>query len=326
MSLRESYLIYLLAGKDHREIKKRIKDIEEQHFPNSDKQNNIDVFSFFGDETEIESIISECCTYPIFSEKKLVKVYDFDKLDKKKLESYLNKPASTTILILITSKEEKELSKSIIDHVKAKGKLEYFKEKYASEAISILSRNLKQLDISFEPEVLNYLLEQEESSVGNLSNIIDLIKDYCSDKKVVTVSDIANILVSSKIPSIFEFIDVLFNQDIPKSLRLFHQMIAETENYGQSLSMIYRQLKLIWQAKSLLNQNITSSEVINLLGVHSFVGQKIIKQSKIFSFPHLEKLFFNLAELDFFVKSGEKSICSTQFEIFITRFIQKSYN
>lgn len=316
--------VYLLAGKDHLEIKKKVHQLIKSIFPNSKGYTNTDILTFFGEECDVETVIMECLTYPVFSEKKLVKVYDFEKLDKKKLEHYLENQSDATILILISSKTEKEIDKELIIKVRKKGQVQFFKEKYANEVIQFLSAKFRELGISYDPEVLNYLMEQEESSIGHLNVLVENIKTFCDDGRKLSVNDIPDILFSSKIPSIFEFIDTLFSQNSSKSLRLFHQMIISDENYGQAVAMIYRQLKLVWQAKCLLEQSILTNELIKKLNQPTFVGQKVIKQAQKFSFSHLEQLFYDLAYLDYFIKSGDKNLHSTQFEIYITRFKNSS--
>ncbi len=320
MTKEKIYPVYLLSGKDHREIKRRISQLEVSIFPDLKQKDNINSLMFFGEDCDMEEVLAECHTYPVFTDKKLIKVYDYGKLDKKNLENYIKSPSDTTVLILVSSTNDKEPDKTILSAMKEHGKVEYFKDKSPQEALAMITTKLKKAGVSYDPEVLNYLVEQEECSIGNMDRIVEAIETYCQDGGSLSVSDIPDILVSSKIPSIFDFIDTLFSGNLPKTLRLFQQMIVEEGNFGQCISMIYRQLKLIWQAKTYLNQGIHQSELAKRLNLPPFIAKKIAEQSSRFSIIKLEKLFHGLSDLDYQMKSGDNNLQTYQFEIYLSSF------
>ncbi len=314
------YPVYLLSGKDHREIKRRISQIESSLFPDMKHKDNMNSLTFFGEDLDVEDILSECYTYPVFTDKKLVKVYDFSRLDKKKLEGYIKSPSDTTVLILISSLDDKDPDKAMISAVKKHGKQEYFKDKYAQEALQFIGQKLDKAGISYDPEVLNYLVEHEECNTGNLDRILEAIQNYCQDSKKLSVSDIPDVMVSSKIPTIFDFIDTLFSGSLPKTLRIFQHMTVEENNFGQCISMIHRQLKLLWQTKSLVSQGIHQGGLAKRLNLPPFVIQKLIGQASQFSVYRLEGLFQGLSELDYHIKSRDNHLQTHHFEIYIMSF------
>ncbi len=307
----------MFAGTDHKEIKNRLRQLEKQLGINS---QDIDLLSFFAEETDVQTIIAECNTYPVFSDKKVVKVYDFDKLDKKKWLKYLQNPSEKTVLILLTSKTDKELNKDLLTSIQQQGHVEIFKDKYANELSQIISQSLKQANISYDPELIEHIIEREENSIGNINALIYSIKDYCKDGRTLTIDAIPDILISSKIPSVFELIDTLFVRDLAKSLRLFHQIITEDAAYGQIIYLIFRQLKLIWQVKSLSSQRIPQSDIMRQLKLPVFIAKKVSQQANNFSFSHLEKLIHELVNLDFSIKSNDKSLAAMHFEIYLSQF------
>ncbi len=324
MTQEKIYPIYLLSGKDHREIKRRISQLEALIFPDLKQKDNINSLMFFGEDCDMEEVLSECHTYPVFTDKKLIKVYDYSKLDKKNLEGYIKSPSDTTVLILVSAANDKEPDKAILSAMKEHGKIEYFKDKSPQEALAMITTKLQKAGVPYDPEVLSYLVEQEECSIGNIDKVVEAIETYCQGGETLSVGDIPDILVSSKLPSIFDFIDTLFSGNLPKTLRLFQQMTVEEGNFGQCISMIYRQLKLIWQAKTYLNQGIHQSELAKRLNLPPFIAKKIIGQSSRFSIIKLEKLFQGLSDLDYQMKSGDKNLQTCQFEIYLSSFHSSS--
>ena len=319
MTATKLHPIYLFAGHDHLEIKSRLSQLENEIFPGQ-TGDNIDVHSFFAEDVDIETIISECQTYPVFSEKKMVKVFECHRLDSKKLVKYIETASDSVVLALTTSKSEKEIKADLLNAVQKKGTVQFFGEKSNQEAIQIIDSSLKEKGIDVELRVLSYLVEQEDVTTTNLTAIIEAIEGFCTDGKTLTTADIPDILVSSKIPSIFDFIESLFSNDIAKTLRLFHQMIIEDENFIQIISMIYRQLKLIWLVKSHTLKGTSMGDIQKKVKLPSFIVQKLKAQGNKYTFSKLENLFNGLTNLDLFIKSGEKSLCATQFEIYFTRF------
>ncbi|MDH5682295.1 MAG: DNA polymerase III subunit delta, partial [Spirochaetota bacterium] len=312
MSLSETKAIYLFAGKDHREIRNRVTSIENTVFPGSQGQNNLDIITFFAEDSDIGLVIAECETYPVFSSKKLIKLHNPEKYQKKDLITYLKNPSDSAVFIMISGKSEKELDKELIAAAREQGHTEFFTDKRDAEALAYLQGKLQESGISSDTDVLKYLVEQEECNTGNLNAVVEAIINFCGDGKPLTIRDIPDIIVSSKNPTVFQLIDTLFARDIKKSLRLYHQITVEQESDIFLLTMIFRQLKLTWTAKAFMTKGSSQSSLANVMGVAPFIAQKSAAQSKHFSFTHLEKLFHGLAQLDFNLKSADKVLHSTQ--------------
>lgn len=308
--------VYLLIGPDHREIKKKVRDLELAFFPqtNGEDINNI---SFFSEESDSLAIFSECQTFPVFTDKKLVKVHDAEKIEKKALLEYLQKPVHSTTLLLLSTKNEKDFNKDIIDLIHKNGKVISFGEKYDNEAIQYLGVKLKKANIPFEQDFLSHVIEQVENTTGALDKVFEAVESYYDGEKPIRVVDIPDLLSSSKVPSSFQFIDALFSKNQVKALRIIHQIILEDFNPGSMISLIFRQLKLLFQCKVLLNSGASQQLIAKELKLAPFLVKKVSQQAKLFELNELEKMIDSLSQLDFKCKSSEASLIPTYFELFV---------
>ncbi len=311
--------IYVYLGKDHQEIKNQIASLEEKIIPDLTSRK-INIIPYFAEDIEAEQLISECQTYPVFSEYKIVKVFDFEKLNNKIFLNYLNSPSSNTILILVSQKLEKELPKELLEILKKIAHLYITKDKYDNDAQEYISNQLRNMEIKFTPDFIKYLVEQENTNISHLNTLCEMIKNYYTADYALTPDDIPNLMTSSKIPNIFEFIDTLFSKDLSKALRIFHRMQSEESNEFFILSMIYRQLKLLWIAKSLLSKKISTNQIASQLKIQPFQLQKIIKQTNNFSLYQIQILFQKLSRMDFILKSLDQSLIAIHFEMFLMSF------
>ncbi len=309
--------VYLLTGTDHEGIKKRIKEIENYIIKQG---NKIDSFSFFAEDSHAQDIVSECNTYSILSAVKIVKVFNSDLLDHKIITKYIESPCSSAVLILTSSKAKKDINKNIVKYSEEFGLCQVFMEKKSNELMELLSTKLDKAKIKYEINAISHLIEQEEGYLTNIDYIVNTIKNFYTNGKTFKASDIPHILCASRIPSVFEFIECLFSNDILKSLRLFRLIINEDDKCIFLISMIHRQLRLLWRLKTLKKSNTHAKEINKVIGLPQFVVNKLYAQEKRFSFSHLESLFHFLTNLDYSVRVLDKISYMVKFEIFITKF------
>ena len=71
--------------------------------------------------------------------------------------------------------------------------------------------------------------------------------------------------------------------------------------------MIVRQYRLLLQTKEILQAGGNTSDVKNVLGLHSFVADKVSKQSQRYQLSTLEHIYSRLLSMDIAMKTGSNS-------------------
>ena len=97
--------VYWLEGEESFFIDK-VMDFAEHHLlPESEASFNLTVF--YGKDANWADVVNACCRYPMFAERQVVLLKEGQQMrDIEKLESYIEKPLSSTIFV-ISYKEKK---------------------------------------------------------------------------------------------------------------------------------------------------------------------------------------------------------------------------
>jgi len=90
-----------------------------------------------------------------------------------------------------------------------------------------------------------------------------------------------------------------------KSLLLLNRFLEEEgiDGVNALIGMLNRQIKLLWQTKSIVEEGGRKSDVMHKLALRDFQVEKFMSQSKYWSIEDLEHAFHLLYEADGFLKS-----------------------
>ena len=281
----------------------------------------VDERNFFGGEVGLEEVIHECETYSIFhGGRKLVKVHNFEELGgKKELCEYIGGMNDRTVLILMSDREE-GIDGGLMGVVRGVGGMvKVFKKKSENEFRRMVLRKGKELGVEIEGEVMDYLVERVKG-LGDMEGLMGMIFEYCQRHGVLRMEEVKGLVLDSGGVgfNIFEYIDCLFEKEVGRAMRLYRRL--EGKNVGRVVSMIFRQLRLIWEVKGLKGAGYSMREVGERMGLGGYLLRKLEHQGKGYSFEELEGLLGGLRDLDEDLKSGVSVFEDLKFDLYMMSF------
>lgn len=308
--------VYLFYGAEEYLIKYYINAIQKLIV--NEETSELNLISFDGKIDE-ETIIANCETLPIFSDKKLVilknsglfksKKGDSDssssakKSTKDKLSEYLEKIPSYTCLIMVEGEIDKRLK--LVNTIKKHGlvvELNYQKPadlvKWVTKVFGSYKKNIDQMAASF-------LVENSDYSMTELLNEIEKIVNFVGDKPQVTIKDIESVCNKSIKTRIFDLTDAISGGNTSKALNLLNDMVALKEPMQKVLFMIIRQIRMLYRIKLLKQKGMREDLVTKELGLTPYVASKVMKISKNMDINILEKAMYYSLELDESIKTGK---------------------
>jgi DNA polymerase III subunit delta len=102
---------------------------------------------------------------------------------------------------------------------------------------------------------------------------------------------------------IFAMVDAIGERNGQKALELLHILLEEMD-FIPLFGMVIRQFRLLIQAREILDLGGTERDLIETLGLHPFVAEKIWTQARQFDLPSLEMIYYHLLEIDLGEKTG----------------------
>lgn len=150
-------------------------------------------------------------------------------------------------------------------------------------------------------------VEQLAAFVGNNLRLLDQeiakLAAY-ADGKVLAAEDVRRLVSYAREASVFEMGDALGRRDARRALSEISELLGEGDSPTHLVYMVARHVRLLMQAREALDRGVSHHKLVDELGVHRFVAQKVGEQARNFSFRELQALYDELVQLDWAVKTG----------------------
>lgn len=302
------YPVYLFYGKENYLKEDISKKLRNRLIDSAYRELNYNVF--YGEKLSINEVINDLNTLPLMSKHKLLVIKEAEKINKNdetKLINYFNRLSlksnfSTLIIIYKESSPNKEL----ITAIKRIGIVANFSITDKAKLALWIKSKFKQSNKKITQEALFYLQSIVGSDLGRLFNEIEKIDIYTKDQKIIEKEDVMITIGGSEAVNIFKVLDSVGDKDMKNAIDGLVKLNQGNLHHLSIFAMIYRQIKLILQTKLLLANGFNFKEVENKLKLPYFVVEKMIKQSKKYTFKEIDKSYelLNIADLE--LKDSQK--------------------
>lgn len=283
-------------------------------FP-SESEAALNTVMLYGPDVTLGQIISMASEYPMFTEKKLVIVRQFDKLKKvtgkaeskrqeESLTRYLASPASFAVLVLDADNiDKKELEKTPYKQLKP------FRHDFPAvkHPDVFASERAREAGWEFDPDALKTFAGYIEPSSRLISQEIEKLTLYVSDKRAerrITLDDVCQCVGISKKYNVFELEKAM----VGKNLRLcsgIALMIMEQEGQKEGLMSIVRYLTTfflrVWKLQTPGLQQLSLKDTAAALGMYGrqeFFAKNYLDYARRFSIAETERALHALRNAD----------------------------
>lgn len=286
--------VYWLEGEEPYYIDKLTKYAESFLLPEEQLAFNLSVF--YGKDSKVEEIINACRRYPMFHDIQVVIIKEAQHLkDVDKLESYINLPLESTILI-VAHKEKKVDGRSKLAKV-LKGKAEILSTKkfYDNELPEWVSALVSEKGLSIQSKALHILIGHIGNDLQRIENEIEKLSINLNGRKQITDDDIEQYIGVSKEFNIFELQTAIINRDLPSALNIINYFSSNPKAAPIQLILptIYSFFSKLYIAASSPMRDEHSLSA--LLGLKGFFVKQYLQALKLYSFTDVEKVLLLLS-------------------------------
>lgn len=253
--------------------------------------NKFDIINF---ENCIESI-------PL-SGNKLVFIKDIPKdkeIDKtvaffEKLPDYI-----TIVFILDEIKKNTKLYKRLKKH----GEIVELKTPTFNQLTKWVKATAENEDKSISDTTAKFFLNYCDTEMFNLNS--EMMKLFNStENSYIEEKDIKGICRKSIQFNIFNLINAINKKETEKALEIYNEILEE-EPPIKILVMLNRQYSHIWQVKTCIYKNMSSTAIQKEIGIKPYPLQQISKIIKNYSRAELKKILNLIFETDLKIKTGQ---------------------
>ena len=286
---------YIISGSDFF-IEKNIKKIVEGC-------KDPELLVVYGDEFSKDAFFTFIYSISLFSEVKIVIVKNSDKI--KDIKTILDNALKAQNAIQIFAFGE--VKDQLIQNYSKKYKLNVIQEakksrgQYINEIIKMYAE--KDFEVDYE-----YAREIYDCCDKNLNNVINELEKislyflYEPNKKNI---DISSFFTGEKDNMFFRFIDSYCGRQKKESMTVLHNIVHKRENIRGLFYLFFRRIKQIYLYK------ISPT----LVSAHSFVLNKIKKESNLWSNKELDDIIECFSSIDYLAKTSSYDLTSGLYKL-----------
>lgn len=289
---------YLIEGSDYISINNKISEII--------KKNNFSdasISKYDLSEDLLEEVIEDLNTYGLFSDKKIVIINNFDKMDPdinrvEELLKYVENSSSLNLLFVVSDKYDDR--KKIIKDLKKK--MEFIK--VSSDPVEFTKSCLKGYKV--EDGVITLLVNNTLGDISRLYNECNKLKIYKINDKYISKEDVLELAVKKLGDSTditFQFSRSLAEKDKKKALSLYQELLDYQIEALSIIGLLASQFRIMFQVKVLEEKNMRNDEIAKTLNEKSYRITKTRELTRYYSKKELLDLMIKLEDIDLKIKT-----------------------
>jgi DNA polymerase-3 subunit delta len=274
--------LFVIHGEERLFFDQIVKKIESSLFDNpADKDLNFTIF--YGNESTASDVINACLSFPMLSEKKLIVVKEFDKLeinDRDSFLKYLKKPQSSSILVLTA--ENLGRNNFYNELLKLSVNINC-KRLYEKDVYRWVQHKFDQFNMKTDKESIVFLVENIGLNLMRLDLEIEKIRNFMPAGQLVTVQQVSQITGFSRDVNIFNFQKVLAARDLKSSLTVGTHLLEQGNVLAAILPALYTFFKRFWLIKEGLERRQSHQQIILELGGNPYAYRDIFTYQENFT-------------------------------------------
>lgn len=285
--------VYWLEGDEEFFIDKVVQYAEHHILSEGEAGFNLTVF--YGKDAEWADVINACRRYPMFSEKQVVLLKEAQAMRNiEKLEGYIDKPLSSTILVVAYKNKKVDGRTRLAKLLKDKGVVLSTKKLYDNELPEWTQNLVQSKGFSITKKALFLLLDHIGNDLSRLNNEIDKLALNLGDRKNITEDDIERYVGISKEFNVFELQQAVAARDLYKAIRIIQYF--ESNPKAAPIQLVLPSLYNFFSKVLVLHSLPSRDEktAATAIGVSPFFVKDYLQAAQRYSYPAVEKLLLLL--------------------------------
>ncbi len=316
--------VYVFLGEDGGTKEEFVRSIIDRLF--SDKKQEEQTLStavFYGDDSEVESVVENANTYSFLSDKRVIVVHDFDKMGNLSvLVEYINAPNSSTVLVLLSKK--KSVFKKLEESASRHGRVSIFWPMFRDEGERWFYRRLKELHIKAEKDAVDYIFDVSGTGRDELNVQLQFLVSYLSEGEVLTLEKAQDAVARLNTFTVFDLCNALFVKRSEEILSIYRHLLDYGEDPGRIVYFCAREILKLYDCFVMKESGFDFASVKKKLNLRKMEADRIGPIITRMNRRYFGILFSKLTGLDFTLKTNPRETARGALEMFLAGLGKKS--
>ncbi len=277
-----------------------------------------------GETLNLEALRADCLTMPFLAERRLVVVWKarpiLTKLNpaerEKLLEILEGLPDTAALVLVVEDSQSTKRGEKYWENARAYAWLLEWLGAHADAGRVIdcalpedadmpgwIAKTAREAGGEFRTDAAHLLASYVGNNTQRAAQEITKLLTYLNGARAVNAQDVVLLTSQEQEGNIFSLVDALGERNGSKAMTQF-RILSEKNEMIELSGMIYRQFRLLIQAREILDEGGSSRQVEKELHVLSFVADKLTSQARRFSMAQLLDVFGRLLQIDEDMKSS----------------------
>jgi len=209
---------------------------------------------------------------------------------------YLVRPCPTTCLVFVAGKIDQR--KKFFQTFKSYGEMVPCQPLKESQIPAWVKQQARQRKLVMTEETIAYLAERIGPDLMLLANELTKLSLAEGQDRPVQIQDLKAAIGPQQMPSIFDLTRAIGERDSCEAVRLLAALLLGGDAPLKILSMLIRQVRQMWLAKTRKNQGASSAEIAQEVGISSFFISELLAQTQRFTLEEIESAYRDLLATD----------------------------
>lgn len=289
---------YLIEGSDYISVNNKISEIIKKNGFSDASISKYDL-----SEGLLDDALEDLNTYGLFSDKKIVIINNFDKMDPlfnkpEELLKYVENSSSLNLLFVVSDKYDDR--KKIIKDLKKKMKF----IKISTDPVVFTKSCLEGYKV--ENGVINLLVNNTLGDVTRLYNECNKLKTYKINDKYISKDDVEELSfkrLGDSTETTFQFSRALAEKDKKSALKLYQELLNYKIEPLSIIGLLASQFRIMYQVKSLEEKNMCNDEIASSLKEKPYRITKTRELTRYYSKKEILDLMIKLEDIDLKIKT-----------------------
>ena len=213
-----------------------------------------------------------------------------------RLESYIEKPLSSTMLVVAYKNKKVDGRTKLAKLLKEKGALLTTKKLYDNELPEWTQQLVYAKGYTINRKALFLLIDHIGNDLSRLNNEIDKLALNLSGRNTITEDDIETYVGVSKEFNVFELQQAIASRDLYKAIRIIKYFEANPKAAPMQLILpslynFFSKVQMVYSVPSREEKTIASA-----IGVNNFFVRDYLQAAQQYSAPTVERILLLLHE------------------------------
>lgn len=285
--------LYWLEGEDPYYIDVVMNYAEHHLLPESETGFNLTVF--YGRDADWTAVVNACMRYPMFAERQVVLLKEAQHMkDIDKLEGYVEKPLTSTILVVSYKEKKVDSRTKFAKAIKKQGEILSTAKLRDYELPAWINAFLQQQGLSISQKGLTMLADNIGNDLSRIANEIDKLEINLKGRKNITEEDIELYIGISKDFNVYELQDAMAKKDIPKAIRIIKYFEANPKAGPIQLVLptLYNYFSKVYSIFGL--EDKSEKKIASLFYNNFHAARQALQTSNLYGYNGVEKVLLLL--------------------------------